>query len=158
MVTLVDVLDEFDARDIRVALSAGTRGPGPLLHTDAPTGAIDADLAAAIRQHRDMLIAVILGRATGHAPAPCTVCGQISLVAIVTPAGKPRTAWPTCRYSAHCTNRDDPGRHIPRPADVERTTPRRPPATTQPPTRPEAKRLLGPRLAWPTATREEPSV
>lgn len=145
MIGLLELLDQLDARDIHVDVIAGP-GPGPSLRTDAPAGSIDDDLGAAIRHHRDMLIAVVLGRRTGHAPGPCTICGRISMVNTSSSDGKPRTTWPACRYSSACST--SAGRHIPRDADIARTTPCAPPPEKRPPARPAHKRLLGPRPAW----------
>ncbi len=153
---LVDLLDLLDIRDVKLRLVAGP-GPGPLLQTDARPGTIDEDLAAAIATHRDMVVAVILGRMTGHAPGPCTICGEVSMVAIAQPNGKPRTLWPTCRFTTSCTTSatdvrrlDDPGRHVPRPVDIERTTNVPPPTQAKPPPTGNKKRLLGSWAEWPT--------
>jgi len=149
---LLALLDVLDTRDVALRLVAGP-GPGPLLQTDARPGAIDEDLAAAIAAHRDMVVAVLLGRAAGHAPAPCTRCGQVSLVAVTATDGKPRAAWPTCRFTPSCTGTatdrpDEPGRHVPRPVDVARTARVKPaPQTTAP--KVDDRRLLGPAQPWP---------
>lgn len=150
MVTgLLDLLDVLDARGVHLALVPGV-GPGPLLQTDAPRHAIDDTLAAAVADHRDMVVAVLLGRLTGHAPAPCTVCGEITLVAVLTPDGKSRTDWPTCRFSSACVTADPTGRHVPRAADIARTaTHTPPPAQAKQPAKQSAKRLIGPWPAWP---------
>lgn len=152
MVTgLLDVLDELDRRGVAMALVPGD-GPGPLLRTDAPIDAIDDDLATAIGSHRDMIVAVLLGRLTGHAPAPCTFCGEVSMVNTSTSAGKPRTSWPTCRMTPSCTGSllNEPGRHIPRPVDIARTISRAAPTQAQPPPAPDRQRLYGPWPTWPS--------
>lgn len=151
MVTgLLDLLDQLDARHVELRLVAGT-GPGPLLQTDSPRGAITGDVAAALTEHRDMVVAVLLGRMTGHTPGPCTVCGEISMVAILQPNGKPRNIWPTCRFSSLCTRPgESSGRHVPRPADVARTAAIAPPAQAKPPPKAPKQRRLGARPSWPT--------
>ena len=157
MVTgLLELLDQLDARDVVLTLTAGP-GPGPTLQTDAPRGAITTDVADALGRHRDMLVAVLLGRMTGHAPGPCTICGEVSMVAITQPNGKPRTLWPTCRFTSSCTTSatdahrlDDPGRHVPRPVDIARTAHVPPPTQAKPPPTGNKKRLLGAWAEWPT--------
>ncbi|CAN5734641.1 hypothetical protein BH24DEI2_BH24DEI2_19670 [soil metagenome] len=151
---LLGLIDELDARGIILDVDHAK------LRTDAPTGAIDAELAASIRHHRDMLVHVVVGRRTGHAPAPCNICGQVSMVAVLTSAGKPRNTWSRCRYSLDCTTtavdpnrRANPGRHIPRTCDSARVDPVAPPAEARPPAKPTKQRFIaGPRPAWPGTT------
>lgn len=153
---LLELLDQLDERGVDLSLTAGP-GPGPLLRTDAPRGAITTEVADALGRHRSMVIAVLLGRLTGHAPGPCTTCGEISMVAILTSAGKPRASWPTCRFTSSCTNGashptrgDVPGRHVPRPTDIERTARVAPPAQAKPPPTTDKRRLLGSWPEWPS--------
>jgi len=156
VIGLLELLDHLDDRAVMLSLTAGP-GPGPLLRTDAPRGAITGDVAQALTAHRDLIVAVLLGRMTGHAPGACTVCSEISMVAILTPAGKPRTVWPPCRFSSSCTNSavdarrlDDPGRHVPRPVDTDRTTNVPPPPQAKPPPTVNKRRLLGSWPEWPS--------
>jgi hypothetical protein len=154
VVNLLELLDQLDASDVH--LNVTTTPSGVALRTDAPAGAIDNVLADAIRMHKNMVIAVVIGRRTGHAPGPCTRCGEVSLVTICTSDGRPRTRWPRCRFSVDCANHVDvagnnaPGRHIPRPADIDRTRPIPPPAEAQPPAALPHKRWARPWPTWPT--------
>lgn len=143
---VLDLLDELDRRGVTLRLDHGRI-------IARPTSNLDDETRAAITAHRDLLAAIIRGRSTGHAPAPCTICGEVSLVAVATAEGKPRATWPTCRYTGACTSSVDVGghgRHIPRPVDLERTAHRPAPAAKAPPAKPPTRRLLGPWPAWPT--------
>ena len=150
---VLELLDRLDAADIIIGVKSTATGPA--LCTDAPSGAITAELGAEIRLHKEMLIAIVSGRNTGHAPGACTICGRVSMVNTSTSAGKPVKAWPKCRYSSACTtaaHRDDPGRHVPRQVDIARTTPVAPVPEARPPAKTSHRRLLGPYPKWPTGT------
>jgi hypothetical protein len=110
------------------------------LRIDAPTGAVTPDLAAAIKANRDTLVAAVIGRATGHALAPCTTCGDVSMVSIDRD-GK----GPTCRMTPGCD-----GRHEPRAADLPaiKKVPR--PKQATPPRKTSKARKLGESVPYPT--------
>jgi hypothetical protein len=133
MVTMLDTLDRLD--ELSVTLAIANTDDGLRLVTSARPGIIDTDLRAAILEHRIMLINILIARATGHAPAPCTECGQITFTAIRSPGGKRRDGWPACRFTPGCE-----GRHEPRQRDIDRTKPRPPPARPRPPRRPSKQR------------------
>jgi hypothetical protein len=103
------------------------------LRVDAPTGAITDDVAARIRQHRDILIAAVIGRGTGHALAPCTACGRESMTNLA------NTTWPRCRLTPGCE-----GRHEPRPAELASITTRKRIKQATPPPRPTKQRTTQP--------------
>lgn len=136
---MLELLDALAAAGVQLDV-----WPGQRLVTDAPTGTITEDLAQSIRTHRDMLVAIMVGRSTGHAPGVCTACGEISLVSIRTSADKTRVTWPTCRLTPRCT-----GRHIPRGCDSELTDRVAPPPQAKPPKKRPKAILLGPKQPWP---------
>lgn len=145
VIGVLELIDDLDASGVQLDLRAGN-GPGPELVTRAPVGAITDDLAAGIRTHRDLVVAIILGRRTGHSPAPCTTCSAISMVAVRTPKNEPRKVWPTCRFDPRCN-----GRHQPRDVDLDRTAHRPPPTTKAPPATVSRQRLYGKWPSWPKA-------
>ncbi len=79
MVTgLLDLLDELDGRGVALTLTAGP-GPGPLLQTDAPAGAITSNIAAAVATHRDMVVAVPPTSPAQHQAAPRPAAGMADM-------------------------------------------------------------------------------
>lgn len=72
---------------------------GRLLWTPEPTAAGRAWLAP----WEALLFNIALGRRTGHAPARCSVCGRMAMVAIVSSSGTRRgrksAPFPRCRQS-----------------------------------------------------------
>jgi hypothetical protein len=130
---VLDVLDQLDAAHVTLSVTGGR------LIVDAPPDAITDDLATAVREHRDLIVAIVLGRATGHAPGVCSTCGELSMVHA---SRNP----PTCRLTFGCE-----GRHQPRPVDLARVTRRKPPAEAEPPSKPSHKRYFGTWPTWPQA-------
>ena len=110
------------------------------LRIDAPTGAVTPELAEAIKANRDTLVAAVIGRATGHALAPCTTCSEVSMVSAA-PTGK----WQACRMTPGCD-----GRHEPRRVDLELVTKRTQPKQAAPPRKTSKARKLGESIAYPT--------
>ena len=110
------------------------------LRIDAPTGAVTPELAEAIKANRDTLVAAVIGRATGHALAPCTTCGDVSMVSI-----DRDDKGPACRMTPGCD-----GRHEPRAADLPaiKKVPR--PKQAAPPRNHGKARKLGESIAYPT--------
>lgn len=139
MVNVLELLDSLAAAEVGLAVHRGGR-----LVTDAPNGVITAELALAISHHRDLVIAIIRARSTGHAPGVCDACGEVSLVNIWDGDGRPRSTWPTCRLTPGCH-----GRHVPRPCDAERTARVAPPKQARPPRKQSHAILLGPKQAGP---------
>jgi len=88
------------------------------LVTSAPRGAITADLADVIGTNRELIVAVVIGRRTGHAFGPCTTCAEESMVNLN------RTTWPACRMTPGCKGRHQPGQV--RDASRDNPTHRRP--------------------------------
>lgn len=129
------ILAELEAGGVRVALTAGK------LRT---SGHVPPDLAITLRRHRDLVIAVLAGRVTGHIWAPCTVCSLGTLTPVLDSRGKPRSTWPTCRMTPRC-----PGCHQPNPNELPRVAPVPPPTQATPPPRMERQRLFGERPQWP---------
>jgi hypothetical protein len=96
------------------------------------------------------LLAVALGRYTGHALAVCDACGALSMLSVVTasgatygeagPRGGKPAPWPTCLLSPPCT-----GRRRISVADLDGIERRKAPAIGRPPQPP---RPAG--LPWPT--------
>lgn len=142
---LLDLLDHIAGAGGQLAVTTGRlRLSGPARLTSDPA------VNAAIREHRDLLVHVVLARATGHVPAPCTRCGELTLTAAYTTKGSPRTDWPRCRFTPGCN-----GRHEPHRAALTLVERRPAPTQAKPPARPEKRRLLGPMPAWPTSTEED---
>ncbi len=105
----------------------------------------DPDVAAVITDNKTLLMAHVIGTATGHTLAFCTTCNA-AVVTHYRPSGK----WPTCRLTPGCA-----GRHEPRDTDVSRLAAidaPQAPKQAAPPRKPPTKHLLGPRPAWPTST------
>lgn len=75
-------------------------------------------LRALVEPWRGWLLVTAVGRRTGHAPAVCDTCGEVSMLSIVNSSGTTRglasTPWPRCLITPRCT-----GRRIVRRADVE---------------------------------------
>jgi hypothetical protein len=136
VVTLLDVLDQLDSLGIEVTTTIVNNKI--TLRTTARRGTIDADLAAAITDYKTMIVNTLIGRSTGHAPAPCSACGEVTFTPILKASGGQRTTWPTCRFKPGC-----PGRHEPRQIDVDRTRRHAPPPQARPPRRPSRQRLTG---------------
>ena len=103
-----------------------------------------------LTEHASWLLAVAVGRYSGHAPAACSVCGDVSLISLRTTTGAVRgqpgpqggkpAPWPAC-LDSRCTG----SRVV---ADVDRVgvAPIRPPAI------PRAPKVEAPRsgLPWPS--------
>ena len=106
MVSVLDLITELKRRGVYLDVVA--TDDGVRLQTDAPPGAVTPELAEGVRTHRNPLVAIILGRRTGHLPAPCSKCGEISMVSTTTPAGRPRSTWPPCRLTPGCDGRHRP--------------------------------------------------
>jgi hypothetical protein len=137
--TIVDnVLDVLDLLEWRGTIEVHR---GQLTVIAPPRFVSSLGLGLSIELHRAMLGAIILGRTSGHAPSPCTVCGSVSMTPILLAGGKPRAQGPECRAATGC-----PGRHEPRGCDVERIARVRAPAIPKSPTRHGKSRLLG---EWP---------
>jgi hypothetical protein len=98
MVTATAWLTLLERRCVTLSID-----PAGRLATDAPRGAITDEIAYAIRTHRDLIFAAVMGRRTGHALGPCTKCGEESMVNIN------RTTWPCCRMTPGCQGRHRPG-------------------------------------------------
>jgi hypothetical protein len=82
---LLDVLDELRAAGITFELDRAA--PTFRLQWSArPTAAGSAWLSP----WEPWLLQVAIGRHTGHAPAVCSVCGELAIVAIVTTGGTRR--------------------------------------------------------------------
>lgn len=113
---LRDLLDAPDNTGVTITTTNGT------LSATGPRRAV-TELGPAIRTHRDILAAALVGRRSGHVLAFCTGCGAATLTAAKTPAGKIRDTWPACRETPRCGGADQHGvaksRHVPRPVDLE---------------------------------------
>jgi hypothetical protein len=80
--------------------------------------------------HRELLRAIALGRSgtprTGlfHALAPCTLCGEPSMVGVNRERLAGRAVWPRSRMTPKCERSDRSqtivGRHVPVPDDIAR--------------------------------------
>lgn len=145
--TVFDVLDRLE--DAGYRLDVTVRDDRLKLVTHGPEGIADPALAQAIRQHRDTLVNIVIARRTGHVPAPCSRCGEVTFTPFLQPNGIRRSTWPTCRFTPGC-----PGRHQPRPCDLERTAAVRPPRQADQPPTPSTKRLLGPQIPFPNRNEE----
>ena len=145
---LLDLLNKLDAAGVTLTLT------GTNIKASGPRSAV-ADLGPAIREHRDLLAAHLIGRAEGHLLAFCQSCGAPTMTAAKKPTGKPRETWPTCRARPGCGGRNQHGvataRHIPRPGDLDAMRDAKaPPALAKAPPKIDSRRLLGPRPPWPT--------
>jgi hypothetical protein len=116
------------------------------LQTIGLGGAIPDDVAADLRAQKALIVAVLLGRSSGHVWARCTACGAGTMTTALAPHRKARTSWPPCRMTPRCE-----GRHQPTeaqlgdlPADIPAPRPQAPA-----PARPPKSRLLGPSAKWP---------
>ena len=133
-----DIVNELVSRGATIRLAPGD-GPGPTVLVDSPAGALDGQISDAIRANRTMIINVLLGQYTGHVLAPCTKCGQETMVHV----GR---AVRGCRMTSGCD-----GRHEIPPGHLTATALA---ANTKPPTeaplakRPAKARLLGERATW----------
>lgn len=105
MVTVTATLAELARRDVTLSLT-----PDGRLHTDAPRGAITAELADAIHAHKWLLVWAVTGRracqitasrTVQHRWAPCTACGREAMVATPGPS-------PKCRMTFGCSGRHTP--------------------------------------------------
>lgn len=147
---LRDLLEALDDAGVTLTLS------GASIRASGPRSAVDT-FATAITEHRDLIVAHVHGRTTGHVLAFCETCGEPTMTAAKTTTGKARDTWPTCRVTPGCGGRNQHGtataRHVPRPADLEavRNAPAPPPGC-QPPKSVAKARLLGPRPDWPNST------
>ncbi|MGI8938882.1 MAG: hypothetical protein ACR2JF_11870, partial [Iamia sp.] len=115
-----------------------------------------AELRPAITHHRDMLVAIVAGRRTGHVAAFCEGCGEVTMATAKKPDGKPRDTWPPCRMTPGCGGTNQHGtpkaRHHPRPGDMARARDLpAPPPQPRPPGSTPPRRMFGPRPPWPTA-------
>lgn len=118
-----------------------------LVFSSAPPAQLIGDLIEAT----PWLLAVALGRHTGHALAMCDRCGMVSMLALRTssgatlglpgPQGGKPAPWPACLLSPPCDGR----RRIWTPGRRGVALDRRPPAIPRPP-QPERQ----PGLPWPT--------
>lgn len=128
---LIDLLAALDGSSIRLTLDTA----GQLMATGS-TRQIAA-LAPELSRHRQILTAALVARRTGHLLAFCATCGEPTLTAAKTPAGKARGNWPRCRMTPGCggytQHRSPTSRHVPRPEDLDamRDCPA-PPAQSQP--------------------------
>lgn len=133
---LPELLDRLD--DPTVELTHTTHGE---LQLRAPKQILDDPaICEAITRHKPLLIAHLDGLRTGHPAGICDKCRAVSLTHY-----NPRGTHPKCRMTPGC-----PGRHRPRPADIQRcTTAGAPPAPKQPkpPPHQPRQRLCG---TWPT--------
>jgi hypothetical protein len=139
---ILQILDQLDQLGVDLQLLPGT-GPGPRLRANSPAP-LPADISAAVRTNRTLITNTLIGRITGHAPAPCDHCGRVSFVPICTSGGRPRSSWPTCRLTPGCA-----GRHVARDVDIARTNPTAPPTQAPQPPNAGKKVLLGPWPPWP---------
>lgn len=95
-----------------------------------------------LKEHRELLYLVALGRADKpyHALCPCSVCGEVSMVALTADRLAGRAKWPECRFNGShelvtlnkpvfrlemrwtigTTWVGCPGRHVPSDPDIER--------------------------------------
>jgi hypothetical protein len=136
---LADLLDLLDLAGVRLDLDAGE------LVTSSPVGPLDDELGEALRRHRTWLVVIVRGRTTGHVPAVCTHCREITMTSALDSQGRPKMTlaeaeeikrrrglksrpangrWPACRMTPGCL-----GSHVARLADLDgRVAPVRPPA------------------------------
>jgi hypothetical protein len=91
--TAAELLATLEQRHVLLDIADDAR-----LHVDAPRGAIDDDLARALRRYRDRLVWTVLGRRTGHIWLPCAICGETQLV-------RPEKAGRLCQLTAGCQGR-----------------------------------------------------
>jgi hypothetical protein len=95
---LLELLDQLREAGISFDLARGA-GRFQLEWSRAPTPAGLAALAPWL----PWLEHVAVGRYTGHAPAVCSVCGELAFVPIVTTSGtrmgRKSTGWAKCRMS-----------------------------------------------------------
>lgn len=146
---LLDLLDDLDRSGVTLRLS-GTR-----ITAQGSRHAVE-ELAPALRAHRDLLAAHLVGVETGHLLAFCEECGAPTITAAKLPSGAPRKNWPRCRDRPACGGRDQHGtpraRHVPRPTDLaSRRAAPAPPPSPKPPPKVDRRRLFGPRPPWPNS-------
>jgi hypothetical protein len=113
---LDELLDRLHGSDVELDVD-----PEGGLVVDAPDELLDDPaVLTAVRAHRELLAASVVGRRTGHGIGVCTHCGTGSLTHY-----RPASKFPTCRLTPGC-----PGRHELRPdvvdAFVESGAPKRP--------------------------------
>src|SRR4051812_14574090 len=118
--SVLDLLSELEHRSAVLDLVVEDEAERTLdIFIDAPLGAIDAELFDRLLAERDLLIAAIKGRRTGHAFAKCDECGRIAMVRASWKrfdeiANKPATDWPRCRMTPGCF-----GRHVPNQTELD---------------------------------------
>lgn len=104
---LLEVLDALRAQGISFTLDRSARRL-ELEWSRAPTPAGQAWL----EPWQAWLVHVAVGRLSGHAPARCTVCGQVAIVPIVSSSGTRRgrksAPWQRCRMSNRWAERRAP--------------------------------------------------
>jgi hypothetical protein len=127
--SLADLLDLLD--QLAVELNCETSR----LVVTAPVGVIDSTLDEAIHTHRTMLVVIVRGRESGHVPAVCTHCREVTMTSLLDSQGRRKLTlaeaeeikrqrglsrrpangrWPACRMTPGC-----PGSHVVRPADLD---------------------------------------
>lgn len=101
--TLLEVIDALRAKAVSFTLEPERSGAESLTFNPALT----TEAAELIEPWRVWLWHVADGRRTGHAPAVCDVCGEVSFLSVVTSSGTSRWApsvgWPRCVSTARCT-------------------------------------------------------
>lgn len=88
--TIIDVLDEFARRDIKIRYVDGR------LTWDAPPGAMTPGLRVAATFVKEKLVAAAIGAKTGHRWVACPACGEAVLTA---------KAGGRCRLTPGCKGR-----------------------------------------------------
>jgi hypothetical protein len=108
---LIETLDAL--AEAGVSFDLDHSEPAPVLVFDPP---LLPDAEALIEPVRLRLLYVALGRYTGHAPAICSECGDVSMLSVVNSSGTGRgtasVGWPRCLDAPRCQ-----GRRIIREAD-----------------------------------------
>lgn len=88
--TFLELLDELARRGVAIDVD-----PDGRLITDAPRGALDDDLAAQVRIHRDLVVWTVVGRRTGHRWLSCDTCNSAQMV-------RPERNGKPCAMTARC--------------------------------------------------------
>ena len=145
---LHDLLDAVDHHHVELEL-----GPDRRIRARGPRAAL-AELGPTIRTNHVLLVAHLLGLASGHVLAFCDTCGAATVTAVKTSSGSTRETWPACRDRPGCGGRTQHGaavaRHRPRPCDLAaRAGCPAPPSRPAPPLKVAKSRLLGPPAPWP---------
>ena len=143
--TLLDLLDHLRSAGVAFDLD---RSASHLVLTFSPQP--PAQLIGDLTDHAAMLIAIAVGRYSGHAPAVCDACGDVTLIALRTtsgatlgragPQGGKPAPWPSC-LDSRCA-----GRRVVRDVDREGVAAVKPPAIPRAPK--PAPSGVG--LPWPT--------